>query len=91
MVKQAVSACLKIKNMSDRKTVTSQIDDGYAVQEGVLTEPEMGKLTKALSDSKTVKKLVWNGKIFAVRNLLDQQIDGSGIRFPFNEAPNRLR
>jgi len=63
---------LKIKNMPDRKTATSQIhDDGYSVQEGVLTEPEIDELIDALERHQDGDNLSRNGRIFAVRNLLD--------------------
>ena len=59
-------------NMPDRKTVTSQIDvDGYAVQEGVLTELEIGELIDALERQQDGERLLRNGRTFAVRNLLD--------------------
>jgi len=63
---------LKIKNMSERKTVTSHIeDDGYAVQEGFLAELEVGELIDAIERQQTGENLFRNGKVFAVRNLLD--------------------
>jgi hypothetical protein len=59
-------------NMPDRKTVTSRIDDdGYAVQEGVLTEPEIDGLIDVLERQHNGESLFRNGKTFAVRNLLD--------------------
>lgn len=63
---------LNIVNMPDWKTVTSQVDDdGYAVQEGVLTELEIGELIDALERHQDGERLLRNGRIFAVRNLLD--------------------
>ena len=63
---------LKIKNMPERKTVTSQIeDDGYAVQEGFLAELEVGELIDAIERHQDGQSLLRNGRIFAVRNLLD--------------------
>jgi ectoine hydroxylase-related dioxygenase (phytanoyl-CoA dioxygenase family) len=63
---------LKIKNTPDRKTVTSEIyDDGYSVEEGVLTEPEIDELIDALERHQDGDNLSRNGRIFAVRNLLD--------------------
>lgn len=63
---------LKIKNMPERKTVTSQIeDDGYAVQEGFLTELEVGELIDAIERHQDGQSLLRNGRIFAMRNLLD--------------------
>jgi ectoine hydroxylase-related dioxygenase (phytanoyl-CoA dioxygenase family) len=58
--------------MPERKTVTSEIDDdGYAVQEGVLNELEIGELIDALERQQDGERLLRNGRVFAVRNLLD--------------------
>jgi ectoine hydroxylase-related dioxygenase (phytanoyl-CoA dioxygenase family) len=63
---------LKIKNMPERKTVISQIeDDGYAVQEGFSTELEIGELIDAIERHQNGQSLLRNGRTFAVRNLLD--------------------
>jgi hypothetical protein len=62
----------KIMSMSDLKSMTSQIDAvGYAVQEGVLTESEITALIDAIERQQTGENLFRNGKVFAVRNLLD--------------------
>jgi len=59
-------------SMSDVKAVSVQVDiDGYAVQEGVLTELEIGELIDALERQQNGERLLRNGRIFAVRNLLD--------------------
>lgn len=59
-------------NMPDLKTVTSQIeDDGYAVREAVLTESQIDKLIDVLERRQDGDNLIRNGRIFAVRNLLD--------------------
>lgn len=58
--------------MPDREAVTSQIDDdGYAVQEGVLNELGIGELIDALERQQDGERLLRNGRVFAVRNLLD--------------------
>jgi len=63
---------LKIMNMPDLKPVTSQIDDdGYAVQEGALNESKIDGLIDAIERQQDGETLLRNGKIFAVRNLLD--------------------
>lgn len=63
---------LKIMNMPDRKTMTSQIeDDGYAIQDGVLTDSEIGELIDVLERQQDGERLQRNGRIFAVRNLLE--------------------
>ena len=46
-------------------------DDGYSVQEGVLTEPEIDGLIDVLERQHNGESLFRNGRIFAVRNLLD--------------------
>ncbi len=62
----------KIMSMSDLKSMTSQIDAvGFAVQEGVLTESEIAGLIDAIERQQTGENLLRNGKVFAVRNLLD--------------------
>lgn len=59
-------------SMSDVKAMNVQVDiDGYAVQEGVLTEPEIDELSDVLERHQDGDKLLRNGKVFAVRNLLD--------------------
>ena len=63
---------LKIKIMSDPNVITRQVEiDGYAVQEGVLTESEVDALIEAIERQKDGEKLLRSGRIFAVRNLLD--------------------
>jgi len=63
---------LRIKNMSDPNVITRQVEiDGYAVQEGVLTESEVAALIEALERQQEGEKLLRNGRVFAVRNLLD--------------------
>jgi ectoine hydroxylase-related dioxygenase (phytanoyl-CoA dioxygenase family) len=62
----------KILSMSDVEVVNVQLDsDGYAVREGILTEPEIDKLIGALERQQEGERLHRNGKVFAVRNLLD--------------------
>jgi ectoine hydroxylase-related dioxygenase (phytanoyl-CoA dioxygenase family) len=46
-------------------------NDGYAVQEGVLSEPEIAELINALDKQQNGDSLLRHGRIFAVRNLLD--------------------
>lgn len=46
-------------------------NDGYAVQEGVLSEPEIAELINALEKQQNGDSLLRHGRIFAVRNLLD--------------------
>lgn len=73
-------------NMPDRKPVTSQIDDdGYAVQEGVLNESKIDGLIDAIERQQDGETLLRNGKIFAVRNLLDlpeirELAESAGVR-----------
>jgi len=63
---------LKIMNMSDPNVITRQVEiDGYAVQEGVLTELETDGLIDSIERQQTGESLLRNGKVFAVRNLLD--------------------
>lgn len=45
--------------------------DGYAIQEGVLTKSEIDKLIDAIERRQDGERLIRNGRIFAVRNLLD--------------------
>ena len=59
-------------SMSDVRATNVQVDlDGYAVQEGVLTGPEIDELIKALERQQDGQRLQRNDKIFALRNLLD--------------------
>lgn len=52
--------------------MTSQIeDDGYAIQEGAVTDSEIGELIDVLERQQDGERLQRNGKIFALRNLLD--------------------
>ena len=63
---------LTIMSMSDLKAITVQVDTGgYAIQEGILTEPVIGELIDALEREQDGERLLRNGRIFAVRNLLD--------------------
>jgi len=77
---------LKIMNMPDLKPVTSQIDDdGYAVQEGALNESKIDGLIDAIERQQDGETLLRNGKIFAVRNLLDlpeirELAESAGVR-----------
>lgn len=49
-----------------------QIDaDGYAIQEGVLAKPVIEGLIDAFERHQDGERLIRNGKVFAVRNLLD--------------------
>jgi ectoine hydroxylase-related dioxygenase (phytanoyl-CoA dioxygenase family) len=58
--------------MSDLKAMRVQVDTGgYAIQEGILTEPVIGELIDALERQQDGESLLRNGRIFAVRNLLD--------------------
>lgn len=59
-------------NMSDLSAIACHVvEDGYAIQEGVLTETEIDELIDALERRQDGEGLVRNGRIFAVRNLLD--------------------
>jgi ectoine hydroxylase-related dioxygenase (phytanoyl-CoA dioxygenase family) len=59
-------------SMPNGKAMNVQADiDGYAVQEGVLTDLEIGELIDALGRQQDGERLLRNGRIFAVRNLLD--------------------
>jgi hypothetical protein len=63
---------LKIMSMSDLNAMTVQVDiGGYAIQEGVLTEPVISELIDALERHQDGERLHRNGRVFAVRNLLD--------------------
>lgn len=54
------------------QAIATKVDaDGYAVQEGVLTEPEIYGLIDAIERHQNGEGNLRNGKIFAVRNLLD--------------------
>jgi ectoine hydroxylase-related dioxygenase (phytanoyl-CoA dioxygenase family) len=58
--------------MSSLKDITRRVEaEGYAVQEGVLTEAEIDELIDVLERHQDGDKLLRNGKVFAVRNLLD--------------------
>jgi ectoine hydroxylase-related dioxygenase (phytanoyl-CoA dioxygenase family) len=58
--------------MGNSSALACQIDaDGYAVQEGVLTELEIDGLIDVLDRQHDGQRLLRNGKVFAVRNLLD--------------------
>lgn len=54
------------------KAITVQVEaDGFAIQEGILTEPEIDGLIDAIERQQDGEGLLRNGKIYAVRNLLD--------------------
>lgn len=59
-------------NMSDLSAIARHVvEDGYAIQEGVLTDPVIDEMIDALERRQDGGRLLRNGKIFAVRNLLD--------------------
>jgi ectoine hydroxylase-related dioxygenase (phytanoyl-CoA dioxygenase family) len=59
-------------SMSNSKAMMHRIDaDGYAVQEDILTEPEIDELIDAMERQQDGESLLRNGRVFAVRNLLD--------------------
>lgn len=59
-------------SMFNSQAIATKVDaDGYAVQEGVLTEPEIDGLIDAIERHQNGEGLLRNGKLFAVRNLLD--------------------
>jgi hypothetical protein len=62
----------KIMNMSDLSAIACHVvEDGYAIQESVLTAPVIDELIEALERQQDGEKLIRSGKIFAMRNLLD--------------------
>lgn len=62
----------KIMNMSDLSVIACHVvEDGYAIQEGALTAPVIDELIEVLERQQDGEKLLRNGRVFAVRNLLD--------------------
>lgn len=58
--------------MFDEKVILSRVEnDGYAVQENILSEPEIEELIDAIERRQDGEGLLRHGRIFAVRNLLD--------------------
>lgn len=58
--------------MVDEKVILSGVEsDGYAVQEDILSEPEIDELIGAINRWQDGEGLLRHGRIFAVRNLLD--------------------
>ena len=63
---------LRIVNMLNESAVLCQVEtDGFAVQEGILSEPEIAQLIDAIERSQDGQGLLRQGRIFAVRSLLD--------------------
>ena len=62
----------RIVNMVNESAVLRQVEtDGFAVQEGILSEPEIAQLIEAIERSQDDQGLLRQGRIFAVRSLLD--------------------
>ena len=66
------SSDLKMKGMLDQNLLLRQIEnDGYATREGVLSQDQVDELISSIEKERAGQALERNGKIFAVRNLLD--------------------
>ena len=58
--------------MVDAKVILSQLEtDGYAIQENILSETEIDELIDSVERRQDGEGLLRQGRIFAVRNLLD--------------------
>jgi len=61
-----------MKGMLDQNLLLRQIEnDGYATREGVLSQDQVDELISSIEKERAGQALERNGKIFAVRNLLD--------------------